>query len=191
MSATEPASPAGTQAPSRHRNYWIWACALLVLCCAGLAIWAFSLNSDLDDTQAQVDSLQTQVTEQEQTGDTVVAGLQAAYAEFAQQLGASRDDLTAAKQDITSAKQELEAADAKAAEAAQGAQDDVQAQLDEAEAKADGAAAKTQIAGNCAKAYVSAFGALFEGDSVRAQVATVGQQLQSITADCRTALGGT
>jgi hypothetical protein len=33
-------------------------------------------------------------------------------------------------------------------------------------------------------------GTLFEGDSIRAQIATVRQELQNIAADCQTALGG-
>ena len=70
--------------PARHRPWgWIAACVLLVIAAGGLAIWAFGLQSDLDDQRAetvqaqqqaqqaseQVDSLSGQVDEISQTVD--------------------------------------------------------------------------------------------------------------------------
>jgi hypothetical protein len=60
-------------------------------------------------------------------------------------------------------------------------------------AKADTKAAesKATITADCAKAYVSAIGTLFEGDAVRAQATQVREQLKGITSQCQAALGGT
>ena len=55
----------------------------------------------------------------------------------------------------------------------------------------DQANAQLEIARNCAKAYVSAFGLLFEGDSVEDQVPEVRKQFEAITADCKAAFEGT
>ena len=41
----------------------------------------------------------------------------------------------------------------------------------------------------CAKAYISAFGGLFEGDTVRDQAPAVREQLSAITATCKDELG--
>jgi hypothetical protein len=42
----------------------------------------------------------------------------------------------------------------------------------------------------CAKAYLSSLGALFEGDNPSAQASAVGEDLKSITDSCKKALAG-
>ena len=189
MSATQP-TPADADARSGHRSPWLWVSVVLALCCVGLLIWALSLRSDLDTTQQQVDSLQAQIDRQAQTGDVVQSSLQAAYDQIVKQLGTAKGDLNALTQDIDTAKQAVADADERAQAAASEATDRAQSRIDEAQAKADSATAKTRVAADCAKAYLTAFGTLFEGDSIRAQIATVRQELQNIAADCQTALGG-
>jgi hypothetical protein len=49
---------------------------------------------------------------------------------------------------------------------------------------------KSTVVSDCASAYVSAFGGLFEGDSVRQQTARVRKQFADITDGCRGALAG-
>ena len=78
----------------------------------------------------------------------------------------------------------------RASDTAADAADRAQARVDEAQAQAQEAQAKTQIAADCGKAYLSAFGSLFSGASVREQVATVRDQLQGISSDCQAALAG-
>jgi len=189
MSTTEPV-PADADAPRGRRSPWLWVSAVLALCCAGLLVWALTLRSDLDTSQQQVDSLQAQIDQQAQTGDVVQSSLQAAYDQIVKQLGTAKGDLNALTQDIEAAKQTIADADERARAAASDAADRTQTRVDEAEAKAESAAAKTRVAADCAKAYLTAFGKLFEGNSIRAQVATVRQDLQNIAADCQTALGG-
>ena len=49
--------------------------------------------------------------------------------------------------------------------------------MDEAQARGETAGAKATIAADCGRAYLSALGSLFDGDSVRTQVAAVRKQL--------------
>jgi len=64
------------------------------------------------------------------------------------------------------------------------------AETEKAQAEAEAADSKAAIAAECAKAYVSALGALFEGDSVSAQAEVVKQQLESISTTCKASLEG-
>ena len=62
MAATRPEparAPDGQVPGTKKRNVWIWISALLAVVAAGLLIWALSVNSDLNSTQDQVDSLQS------------------------------------------------------------------------------------------------------------------------------------
>jgi hypothetical protein len=186
---------AGTDAPKR-RSPWIWISALLALVAAGLLVWALTIRSDLDSTQQDVDQLQAQVDQGKETGGTVIAAAKSAYDALVQQLGSTSEDLATAEQDLGNAKQdaaqaEQEADAAKQAAAkADNAADKANAEADQAKAEAQVAESKTAIAADCGKAYVSAIGALFEGEDVRAQASAVREQLQSITADCKTAFAG-
>ena len=94
-------------APSanRHRSPWMWVSALLLLACAGLLIWALTLDSDLESTQKDVQALQTQLDENEQQGATVGAALQAGYEALMGQIGATQADVDATAESIDQAKQ--------------------------------------------------------------------------------------
>jgi uncharacterized membrane-anchored protein YhcB (DUF1043 family) len=191
----ETSSP-DAQAPKRRRNPWIWICAVLAVIAAGLLVWALTIRSDLDSTQQDVSDLQSQLDESQDNGSALAASVKALFNDLAQQLGATTEDLAATQEqldasDEAAANAEQDAAAAKQrADEAESAIDKAKAQADEAKARAEAAGAKAAAAGDCAKAYVSAFGALFEGDSVRAQAPAVREQLQGITADCKSALGG-
>jgi len=176
----------------------MWISGALLLVCAGLLIWALTLNSDLEGTQKDVQALQTQLDENEQQGATVGAALQAGYEALMGQIGATQADVDAtaesidqAKQTIAQAEKDAQAAAARAADNASSAVEQAQARVDEAEARGETAGAKAKIAADCGRAYLSALGSLFAGDSVRAQVAAVREQLQGISADCKAAIAGT
>ncbi len=185
MSTTQPQPPVAPEQASSHkrRNPWIWISALLAVVAVGLGIWAYSAQSDLDSTQQDVADLQAQVDKSKETGSTVLATVKAAFQDLSAQLGATN-------QDLAGTKQELADAQASAEKAAQDASNAVKGSTEEAQAKAQEAESKATVAADCAKSYAGAFGALFEGDSVRAQAATVKQQLQDISATCKTALSG-
>ena len=189
-------SPA-TPAPAKRRNPWIWICALLAIAAGALLIWALTIRSDLDSTQQDVDELESQVEQNEETGSDVLAGAKALYEDLTQQLGATSEDLATTEDDIDEAEQAAAQAEQQAQEAEQQAAqaasetDKANAESEQAKAEAQAAESEADVVAECANAYVSAFGTLFEGDSLGAQIQVVGEQLKSISADCKAALGGT
>jgi septal ring factor EnvC (AmiA/AmiB activator) len=96
------------QAKRRHPWHWIIPCVLLLLVAAGLAVWALSLQSDLDDERAH----SAQVEQQAQsTQDDVQA------------VSDQVDDL---EQSLTTASDELSKSTDQAAQDAQAAITDVE-----------------------------------------------------------------
>jgi hypothetical protein len=188
--ATSQPTPTGPQQPKKKRNPWIWISAILVLVAAGLLIWALTIQSDLDSTQKDVNELEAQVEQGQSAGSELVTAAKGVYDDLAAELGATAEDLEATQQELDDAQQaaddaEQVAADAKqAVENADNATDKAQAEADQAKAEVQAAESKAAIAGDCAKAYVSAIGSVLEGG----EAASVRDQLQAITADCKTAL---
>ena len=180
----------------------MWVSIVLGVVAVGLLIWALSTKSDLDDANAQLDK-------SKETGSAVVEGGKQAYDDVTQELGVQSEDLAAteeelknSEQDVAQAEEDAQAAQKEAdkakseAEKAQSETDKAKAEADQANAEADKSKAEAQaadsksaIAADCAKAYVSAFGRLFEGESVKSQAEVVKKELQSITATCKTAFG--
>ena len=188
----EPNAPSDARVPEKkQRNPWIWVCALLAVVAAGLLIWALSVQSDLDTTQKQVNDLQAEVDRSQSAGGQLVASAKGVVDDLSAQLGATSDDLEQTQQDLEDSKQataDAEQAAAAAEDAAGKAKneaDKLSAEADQAKAEVQAAEGKARVAADCAKAYVSALGSIFGGEA-----ATVRDKLQSITADCKTALGG-
>jgi DNA repair exonuclease SbcCD ATPase subunit len=203
--------------PPRKRSRWIWISVLLVIIAAGLLIWALTIQSDLDSTQDELASTQQELddtrkeldeTKQElaeaksdrdrrlRAGLALVSG-KALYDQFADELDATNQDLAAMQQDLEEAEQTATQAEQDAEKAKQAAADagteteKAKAQADQATAEVEAAQSRAAVAADCAKAYISAFGALFEGDSPEDQAPAVRDQLSSITATCKDALAGT
>ena len=166
----------------KHRSRWIWVSGLLALACAGLLVWALSLNSDLDDANARN-------AQQQETGSSIASAAKGAYDSLAADLGATNEDLDQTEQQLEGAKQDAEQAQDDADAAKQKAEntsdelDKAKAEADQAKAEAEAAGSKTQIAAECAKAYVNAGKSLLDG----AEREDVRAQLQGITDDCRAA----
>ena len=201
-------SPAATKT---RRNRWIWVSAVLAVVAAGLLIWALTIQSDLDSAQQELAGVQEELDSTQQALDTAkqdVEQLQSEaddgvktgvalgagkllYDEFAEQLGATNDDLAATQQDLEDAQKAAEQAekDAKAAkQKAADAADDTekaQAEADQARAELEAAEARAAVAADCAKAYIAALGPVFEGEVDEDQAR---QQLSEITAACKDAL---
>jgi uncharacterized membrane-anchored protein YhcB (DUF1043 family) len=203
ISDTTP-SPTGasTTQKSKH-SAWMWVSIGLAVVVAGLLIWGLTTKSDLDDTQSQLDSANQQVeqlkTETEQNkgvAGTIAEAAKGAYNQLAQQLGATSEDLAATQQDLSTAQQEATQAEQaatktkQAVDQATSATDKAKATADDLQAQANAAKAKGTVAADCARASVAAIGQLFEGESVQAQAQAVKQQLQTIGADCKSALAG-
>lgn len=158
-------------------------------------------QKELDDTQADVQELEDAQQDDRRgrvAGAVVKAGglavAKAAYDELTEQLGATQQDLAAAQEDVEAANTTADeaAADAEAAKQraadADDAADKAEAEAAQAKAEAQAEESKRTVASTCAKAYVSALGALFEGDDMAEQAASVRKDLGAITDDCRGAL---
>src|SRR5690349_20454327 len=76
------ASGGGREDRQRRHSRWIWVSALRAIVAGGMAIWALTLKSDLDDTQQELDK-----TTQEQ-------------ASTKQELGTTQQQLATAQQDV-------------------------------------------------------------------------------------------
>lgn len=203
--------------PPRKRTPWIWISAVLVIVAAGLLIWALTIQSDLDSTQDELASTQQELdgTQQEleatkqdlteleserngrlATGVALLSG-KALYDEVAEELDATSEDLAATQQDLEEADKKAKEAEQDAKAAKQAAADadteteKAKAEADQATADVEAAQSRAAVAADCAKAYISAFGALFEGDSAQDQAPAVREQLSSITATCKDELAGT
>ena len=208
MSTPDPA------ATTKKRNWWIWVSAALAVVAAGLLIWALTIQSDLDSTQQElagaqeeldgtqqaldaakqdVEQLQSEADDGIRTGVALGAG-KLLYDEFAEQLGATNDDLAATQQDLEDAQQAAKEADKQAKAAEQKAADaaneteKAQAEAEQARAELEAAEARAAVAKDCAKAYISALGPVFEGEVDEDQAR---QQLSEITAACKDALAET
>ena len=192
MSAVEP-SP---DIEPKRRNPWMWISAVLAVVAAGLLIWALNAQSDADSAQQDADELQSQVEQGKDTGSAVAADAKTAYDDLTQELGVTNEDLATtekalqdAEQAAAQAEQDAAAAEREAAEATSET-DKAKAETDQAKAEAQAAESKAAIAADCAKAYVSALGALFGGESVSAQAEAVRKELESITGSCKAAFEG-
>jgi hypothetical protein len=143
-----------------------------------------------------VEQLKTQTEQKKGVAGTLVEVAKGAYTQLAEQLGMTSEDLAATKEELSTSQQQATAAEQAATESEQAleqassAADKAKATAAELQAKAEVAKAKGTVAADCARASIAAIGQLFEGESVQAQAQAVRQQLQTIGADCKTALAG-
>ncbi len=171
-----------------------------------------SAQKELSTTQHELDSTQEELTSTKQKLDTApqpaddgsgghavlavgtLAGMKAVYDDLANELGATQEDLAATQEDLDAANKQAENAAKDAAAAEQKAKeadnetDKAKAEADQAKAEAEATKSKAAVAADCAKAYVSALGGLFEGDNPQDQEAAVRDKLAGITDDCKAAL---
>ena len=188
--ASRGGAPPEGPTPTKHRSPWMWVSLGLVVVAIGLLIWGISTQSDLD-------SAQKEASQNKEAASTVASSSKAAYEDLQKEVGTTSVDLAQTEQDLkdaeeAAAKAEQDAAAAKKdADQAKNDTEKAKAQADQSKAEADAAKSKSAIVADCANAYLSAFGALFEGESVKDQASAVKKDLQSISGKCKTALGGT
>ena len=197
------------QGPKKRRNPWIWVSVGVAVVAVALLIWGLNNQSDADSAQKDVKDLESQVSHGRVAGTAVAASSKAAYDDLQQELGTTSTDLSQTEQDLHDAenattKAEQDAAAAKKdADQAQNQTDTAKTETDKAKAETDKAKAeakeanaeseatksKSAIVADCAKSYLSAFGKLFEGESVKEQASVVKQDLEGISKTCKSALG--
>ena len=162
--------PPGGPPQKKHRNPWIWVSGVVALVAVGLLIWGVATQSDLNSSEDDVSELQTQVSNES-------AESQAAKDladELAQDLDSTSEDLAATEEKVGEAEQSAEKAEEDAAAAKKDA-DQAQDATEKAQAEAKrgpgrgrrGPVEERRSPATCARAYVTAFGALFEGESVQ------------------------
>jgi hypothetical protein len=189
------AASADEHPEKRKRSPWMWVSIVLAVAAAGLLVWALNTKSDLDSANADNAALQTQNAQGKETGGAVVTAFKSAYDDLTKQLGATNEDLAATQQDVKDAEQQAAKAQDDADAAKQQAADaktdteKANAEADQAQAELDAAESKAQIAAGCAKAYITAIGGLFGGGDAKAAAEKVKQDVQGVTADCKSALG--
>jgi hypothetical protein len=188
---TAGAPPADGQG-KKHGRTWLWVSIALAVALIGVLVWGLNKQSDLNAANDDVAQLQSQADQQKDSGSTIVTAMKGAYDDLTQQLGATNEDLEQTQGDLDQAQQDADQAQKDAAAAKQDAAESqsqtekANAQADEAKAQADEAEAKGAIVADCAQAYFSAFGRLFDGGGID----QVTQDVQAVTADCKGALGG-
>jgi flagellar basal body-associated protein FliL len=87
-----------TSAEKRRPTGWIVLCGVLVLAVVGLAIWAFSAQSDADDAQAQLDAQERAAAAATPTPEPAASveldpETQQQFDQLADELGATGDSL--------------------------------------------------------------------------------------------------
>ena len=176
--ASECECEAAPPTPRKRPWGWIAITGVLAACVVGLGIYAVNLNSDLDDANAQIAAQQEQIEDQaEETSPASVAAAKAAYDDLTGQLDAAEQDATQA---VEQAAEQLNQAEQAAADA-KGTADELQTQADAAEAKAENAA-------TCAQSFLSAFGGVFSGETLKDGVEATLAELQTLEPQCETAL---
>jgi hypothetical protein len=155
--------------PKRRPTEWIIACGVLAVAAVGLAIWAFSAQSDADDAQAQLDA-------QEQAA----AAAPPVDAEARQQLEQLAGELGVTGESIDAIEEQLEQAAAKVADAEQ-AREDAGNAVDAARAEAEAFKAQFELTQTCLRGTLEAVQAAFARGSVEAAV----QELEKLSGNCQ------
>jgi len=175
-----PPAPGEAALPESRKRPWGWIAlaGLLAAGVVGLAIYAVSLNSDLDEANAKVAAQEEQIDMAEDTGAVAVAAANAAYDDLSTKLGAVQTDVSQA---VEEASGKLDEADQAAADA-KGTAEELQKEVDAAKAKAEAAS-------TCAQSFLSAFSGVFGGSTLKEGVEATVKELQALQPQCASALG--
>jgi chromosome segregation ATPase len=181
--------PDATRHPARK---WVVATIVFALAAIGLGIWAFTLQSDNDDKDAQIASQQQQLQQQQdaagQIGDAAsgVAGeIQQSLDDLGQQIEQIEGAAAESQEESQAAIDQAEQAAAEASDrvdAAENEADKAQAQVDEAEARA-------QAIGACARGYLSAIAGVFDAESISAGIDEAKTKFETLSGSCADTLG--
>ena len=188
----QPPSGDREAAPGHSRRRWIVATVVCAVAAVGLGAWAFSLNSDVDDKNAQIAAQQDQLNDQQGLADrareaagNLSGGVQAAFAELGKEIDELQGAAAASEEESQEAIQKAEQTADDAAERADQASDEV----DKAEAEADEAKANADAAGACLQGYLAALGGVFDAGSLSDGVAKAKSDIQQLSGSCQGVLG--
>jgi FtsZ-interacting cell division protein ZipA len=202
-SSTPPNDPAPWPSPpeapkSGHKRPIVWmiVAGIAVVAAIGLGVWAVSVHSDLEASQADL-AAQTAATQEAQAQAQAQADAAAAVAAEVDKINAdnevyvvSNDDVAQAESDVAAAEEAVNQANAAAAEAsaaAAAAQDEaskLRAELEQARAERDLARAQRQQARLCARGSLGVFSSL--GKSPEEAAA----EMETISSACAASVSG-
>ena len=133
VSPNQPAGADGSAGPSppRHHRPWGWiaACVVLVLVAGGLAIWALSLSSDLDNQRDETEQAQQKADQASQDVES---------------LSGQIDEIS---QSVTDAGEQLSQAGSDAQQNAQSTLDGLKGKLESAKGQVEKAVEESGSAG--------------------------------------------
>ena len=188
---TDP-SAAEPERPRHPARKWVVATIVFALAAIGLGIWAFTLQSDVDDKDAQI-AAQRQQLEQQQDAAGQLQQAAGGLAEDLQQgmsaLGDELDQLQgaadASQEQTQEAIEQAEQAAADASDRAEAAEDDVE----QARAEADEASARAETLEACARGYLSAIAGAFDAESIDAGIDAARTEFEALSGSCAGVLG--
>ena len=170
--------PAGRE---HSRRPWIVISAILAVVAAGLAVWAFSAQSDADDAQAKLaaEARAASAATPEPTPESQPAELDPATQQEFDQV---KEDLGAATESIDEIEQQLEDAAANAADAEQ-ARDEASGAVEKAKAELEAFKADLELTRTCLRGALEALGTAFSQGGAEAAVS----ELQKLSGGCASA----
>jgi type VI protein secretion system component VasF len=183
MSTPAGGSPAGDRPRDSRATTWMVIAGVLALVAIGLGIWAFTIKSDLDDANAEIDDLNRQRASEQQAAGSEEARLQA----FGE-----RERAAFRRVRRRFIREEAEARNLKATiEKEAGELDQARNEADSAETQEqkDRAALKearqnAQLASACVQGAVTALDRFFDAASAKAGANAAVAELQSIQDQC-------
>jgi hypothetical protein len=165
---------------------WIVATAVLALAVIGLAIWAFTTKSDLDDANATIDKQKTQLAAQQGEATQAERRLRAfgareraAFRRVKRRFIREQAQAGRLKQTIQKEASELETARNQRA-AAQGQEAKDRAALKQAQQE-------SQLSAACVQGAVNALDKFFNASSARTGARAAVAELESIQNQCQSA----
>jgi len=185
-------SDPATEKPGNPAKKWIIATVVLLVAVVGVGAWALSLQSDVDDKDAQIAAQEQELAQQQGAADQVeeaAAGLaedaQQAFSDLGAQLDQAQTDAAATQEETQAAIDDAEQAAADAKARADSAEDEVA----EADARADEATAQAEAVGACARGYLSAIASAFDAASISQGVDQAKSDIEALNASCLEKLG--
>jgi hypothetical protein len=182
MSADDP-TPQEQEPQGKHRpTALIVLCAVLGIAVVGLAIWAFSAQSDADDAQAKLDAQERAASQATPTPTPTAEPAEPAEVDPATQAQFEQiaEDLGAAGESLDAIEQELEQAAASYDEAVQ-AREEAEGVVETAQAEAEAFKAQLELTRTCLRGTLDAVAGAYEGGGLETAVA----ELQRLSGSCR------
>lgn len=171
----EPDDQRSPAAPERGRpTLWIGLTVLCALAAVGLAIWAFSAQSDADDAEAKLNAQQQESAPASPEADAD-AETQKRYDEAQAELGETTEDVDQLEKELDQA-----VADAEKAEDARA---DAGNALDKATAELEAVKARSEVRRTCLRGTLHALDAAFTSGGLDAAA----KELKRLSGQCASA----